>query len=1234
MPSFPPAPLPPVQSSQNRDPAGTPEHLFKSLSLLITTGQYTQVAAALQANNGEVVDPETGESLLMVAAGQPALSTDVLTFLVKQCGQQVNHCDKHSWSVLHVAAAAMNILGIDTLMALGADPTVKTRSGHTILHYLCSSDLSTADSSLRVLSLLGRILRRAPSILDTLNHKGETACHLAAQSGHIETLRTMVLFRADLSIRTTNDEDILYYAVVRASQPSLAVVRYLLSLPCQWNVQAIRSWIDSCRLPTSPSSLPIASPQPRATSPASYSSNSRRMSMKIPRHRSTSDGPLRLSTRVSSVMEEVEDYSFEDEESSDFDAPSSLAVLSPSPSTSPSTSRCPSPSFSSTQSSSTASLPSLPLPLSVPSATAAPASASALSSSLSQPATTPPAPSSSPSTAAGNTLLLNLQSPTTPPAKASSTTWQSCSPPSTPASPSNLLGSSSTPSLVLAESVAGASVTFLPPGLLLRDALPSGFAPNAPPPPIPLASSASPTAVVAFSACTSSASSSPSSPPHSAFTSPNHEFLQALSKELENYNPNSAIEHAQAASQQIEKPDADASFTCLLDEDTTFVPGSLYITKKELGFASDSSTHSFCVSLRLVNCADLCKTLLWDQLILSISDKIYRFCGLLNASAALVQLKASIRPSSSLSSSSLSSSPSSSVTKSKQSISSSPSKHTCTCRRKYSLPKSSHSGSPLESQFKSELAKFQRTFRPGLLFDNFAFPLPLAQVSAFLEVGVDSDEDIQAAWESSGILSRLEAAFEANDPALQELVAEHGVPAKYRARCWSLFTGAVKKRYASGWTSFLKRIEEATTPHIIHIDLPRTFPEHPLFRDTPDSGTPIGQQLLRLPLVAYSMRNPTLLYCQSMNFIGGLLLLALNGDAETTFWTLCALVESVAWGYFQGLRGLKADQQTFAIILPAVLPTVAAHFTSIRLNWSLFLASTLMPLLLTFCAQGGCYFPSATTIYIWDQVFLRGSEALLEVALVLLQATAPQLLRTTEDSQIQQLVRNQAASWYDRRSFATAMCEMRALIATKLPKAHQMRLNEWRRSRLYHLKLMPPSFGLQIPVETISPADMTAEFDRFATKTPIGNTVIDCASFVQLVGSLQRPGFFELAYPVERVRELFTHIAFGAHELIGFPQVLAGVILFLAQGTWFDKLLFVFEILIPISTEDLAAFVRILHAIIFRNKLYLNATYRNDDQVAEKTSAQRSCTFHEFQQTITSFPVICSALENLQPELP
>ena len=105
----------------------------------------------------------------------------------------------------------------------------------------------------------------------------------------------------------------------------------------------------------------------------------------------------------------------------------------------------------------------------------------------------------------------------------------------------------------------------------------------------------------------------------------------------------------------------------------------------------------------------------------------------------------------------------------------------------------------------------------------------------------------------------------------------------------------------------------------------RTFPEHEYF----DRG--VGGDSLRCVLKAYAAHNPTVGYCQSLNFISGMMLLFLQ--EEDAFWLLLTVVDFLLPKdcYSKSMIGTHVDQLVLAKIIESSLPEVHTYvLTSIR----------------------------------------------------------------------------------------------------------------------------------------------------------------------------------------------------------------------------------------------------------------------------------------------------------------
>ena len=91
---------------------------------------------------------------------------------------------------------------------------------------------------------------------------------------------------------------------------------------------------------------------------------------------------------------------------------------------------------------------------------------------------------------------------------------------------------------------------------------------------------------------------------------------------------------------------------------------------------------------------------------------------------------------------------------------------------------------------------------------------------------------------------------------------------------------------------------------------------------------------LRRILRCLVKRNPTVGYCQGMNFIACRLLKILN--EEETFWTMCMVIESILpLDFYTNMVGLLIDQQVFKDLTLKLLPKLAAHLDYIGFDPSL-----------------------------------------------------------------------------------------------------------------------------------------------------------------------------------------------------------------------------------------------------------------------------------------------------------
>lgn len=136
--------------------------------------------------------------------------------------------------------------------------------------------------------------------------------------------------------------------------------------------------------------------------------------------------------------------------------------------------------------------------------------------------------------------------------------------------------------------------------------------------------------------------------------------------------------------------------------------------------------------------------------------------------------------------------------------------------------------------------------------------------------------------------------------------ARKGYPPDWRGEMWWFYSGAqIKSRQMSGlYRSLVARVENGELNkddrEAIERDLDRTFPDNIHFRPDlksarfSDGGDdePSMVRDLREVLSAFALHNPGIGYCQSLNFIAGLLLLFLKQDTERAFILLSVITQN------------------------------------------------------------------------------------------------------------------------------------------------------------------------------------------------------------------------------------------------------------------------------------------------------------------------------------------------------
>ncbi|PSN72006.1 RabGAP/TBC, partial [Corynespora cassiicola Philippines] len=137
--------------------------------------------------------------------------------------------------------------------------------------------------------------------------------------------------------------------------------------------------------------------------------------------------------------------------------------------------------------------------------------------------------------------------------------------------------------------------------------------------------------------------------------------------------------------------------------------------------------------------------------------------------------------------------------------------------------------------------------------------------------------------------------------------ARKGYPPEWRGAMWWFYSGAQYKMGEADmiglYPTLLERINRGELNkddrEAIERDLDRTFPDNIHFRPDPTPNSPDGKPESEPPLISnlrevlscFALHNPSIGYCQSLNFIAGLLLLFLKQDNERVFVLLMIITQ-------------------------------------------------------------------------------------------------------------------------------------------------------------------------------------------------------------------------------------------------------------------------------------------------------------------------------------------------------
>ncbi|OWM87560.1 hypothetical protein CDL15_Pgr022672 [Punica granatum] len=268
-----------------------------------------------------------------------------------------------------------------------------------------------------------------------------------------------------------------------------------------------------------------------------------------------------------------------------------------------------------------------------------------------------------------------------------------------------------------------------------------------------------------------------------------------------------------------------------------------------------------------------------------------------------------------------------------------------------------------------------------------------------------------------------------------EVLVRGGVPMALRGELWQAFVGVKARRVENYYNDLLSHetnpnnnVEQQTLQQDsngkgtntdsgclpekwkgqIEKDLPRTFPGHPALDED-------GRNALRRLLTAYARHNPSVGYCQAMNFFAGLLLLLM--PEENAFWTLMGIIDDYFDGYYsEEMIESQVDQLVFEELVRERFPKLVNHldYLGVQIAWVTgpWFLSIFMNML-----------PWESVLRVWDVLLFEGNRVMLfRTALALMELYGPALVTTKDAGDAVTLLQSLAGSTFDSSQLVLTAC--------------------------------------------------------------------------------------------------------------------------------------------------------------------------------------------------------------------
>lgn len=339
-----------------------------------------------------------------------------------------------------------------------------------------------------------------------------------------------------------------------------------------------------------------------------------------------------------------------------------------------------------------------------------------------------------------------------------------------------------------------------------------------------------------------------------------------------------------------------------------------------------------------------------------------------------------------------------------------------------------------------------------------------------------------------------------------------GIPPDWRGAAWFYYAGgpAIVAKHAGVYDDLLDQEVKEVDAEAIERDLHRTFPDNIRFRSSAVPGAPAqdhpsrrhSQQTvtssannaavpgeiamissLRRVLYAFSIYNPRIGYCQSLNFLAGLLLLFVESE-EQAFWLLNIITRVYLPGTHEvSLEGANVDLGVLMSSIRVTMPNIWAKIggeldgtevarpKSRRHRQHVELTTRLPPI--TLCMTSwfmSCFIgtlPIECALRVWDIFFYEGSKTLFRIALTIFKLGESEIRRVGDPMEIFQVVQTIPRKIIDANALIEACYKRR----NGFGHLSQETLEQKRQERRNHVKAEKDKLAGELIVSADSPVE-------------------------------------------------------------------------------------------------------------------------------------------------------------------